>query len=84
MIKTKKLNEIHRWCKKNLPIDNSLVALELILFVTEQHESSNQITIKHLFSSLEHSYTGLRHHYKRLIDDGWLEHDEDRGDKRIK
>jgi DNA-binding MarR family transcriptional regulator len=50
----------------------------------KSYEIKEEITVKQLYSSLPHSYTGLRLHYKRLIDDGWFEQVPDRGDRRVK
>ena len=70
--------------KENLPINDSFVAYDLILFIAIQFEENQHISVKHLFSSFPHSYSAVREHYKRLIHDGYLVHKLDEKDRRIK
>jgi DNA-binding MarR family transcriptional regulator len=69
---------------KYLPIQNSLIAYDLILWLSIHNYSRGHITVKQLFNSLPHSATAVRYHYKRLINDGWIENYMDAKDKRIK
>jgi DNA-binding MarR family transcriptional regulator len=69
---------------KHLPIQNSLIAYDLILLLSIHNYAQGHITVKQLFNSLPHSATAVRYHYKRFIDDGWLENYSDAKDKRIK
>jgi len=80
----KSIFNLNQWVEENLPIDNSLIAYDLILLLSIYSLSNNKINVKILFSSLPHSPTGIRHHYQRLINDGWIEHYLDTKDKRIK
>ena len=73
-----------RWCDENLPIENSLIAYDLMLELTLRQAQNRKQTIKQFFSSLPHSYTAVRQHYNRLINDGWIEHEKDSLDGRIK
>ncbi len=75
---------LHQWVKENLPIENSLIAYDLILLLSIHSYSNNKISVKNLFSSLPHSPTAIRYHYQRLINDGWIEHYLDAKDRRIK
>jgi DNA-binding MarR family transcriptional regulator len=75
---------LNQWVKENLPIENSLIAYDLILLLSIYSYSKNNINVKNLFSSLPYSHTAIRHHYQRLINDGWIEHYLDTKDKRIK
>jgi hypothetical protein len=72
------------WCKLNLPTEDSLVAYDIILIVAISHYTKIPLPVKSLFSSTTHSYTALRHHYNRFIDDGWIKHELSEKDKRIK
>ena len=75
---------LRSWCKDNLPIENSLIAYDLILVLAINNYAKNNISIKELFASVPHSYTAVRGHYLRFVNDGWVEHYLDESDKRIK
>jgi len=75
---------LRSWCKDNLPIENSLIAYDLILILAINNYAENNISIKELFASVPHSYTAVRGHYLRFVNDGWVEHYLDESDKRIK
>jgi DNA-binding MarR family transcriptional regulator len=75
---------LHQWVKENLPIENSLIAYDLILLLSIHSYSNNTVSVKNLFSSLPHSPTAIRYHYQRLLNDGWIEHHQDAKDRRIK
>lgn len=70
--------------KETLPMSDSLIAYDLILFIAITFSEERPLTVKQLFTSLPHSYTALRHHYNRLLEDGYVVHKPDNGDKRIK
>jgi DNA-binding MarR family transcriptional regulator len=75
---------LNQWVKENLPIENSLIAYDIFLLLSINSYSNNKISVKNLFTSLPHSPTAIRHHYQRLINDGWIEHYLDPKDKRVK
>jgi hypothetical protein len=72
------------WCKSNLPIEDSLVAYDIVLIIAISHYTKSPLSVKNLFSSMPHSYTATRYHYSRFISEGWLEHEGNEKDKRIK
>ena len=76
--------ELRAWCSKHLPIENSLIAYDLLLLLSIHNYSNGHITVKQLFASLPYSYTAVRGHYQRYVNDGWIEHYPDIKDKRIK
>jgi len=75
---------LRTWCKDHLPTENSLIAYDLILVLAINNYAKNNISIKELFASVPHSYTAVRGHYLRFINDGWIEHYSDEADQRIK
>lgn len=75
---------LRRWVQENLPIENSLIAYDLILLLSIHNYSNGRITVKQLFGSLPHSPTAIRHHYQRFLDDGWIELYPDLEDRRIR
>lgn len=70
--------------QKYLPIDNSLIAYDLILLLSIHNYSEGHITVKQLFRSLPYSSTAIRYHYTRFITDGWIEIYRNVQDKRVK
>lgn len=70
--------------QKYLPIENSLIAYDLILLLSIHNYSKGHITVKQLFKSLPHSTTAIRYHYTRFINDGWIEVYSNLEDKRVK
>jgi len=76
--------ELRQWSAEHLPIDNSLIAYDLMLLLSIHTYANSRITVKQLFASLPHSATAVRHHYQRFVDEGWIEHWPDPKDKRIK
>ena len=69
---------------EHLPIQNSLIAYDIILLLSIHNYAQGNITVKQLFNSLPHSATAVRYHYSRFIKDGWVETYMDTKDKRIK
>lgn len=68
----------------SLPIDQSLVALDIIYSVMGKHLEGNPSPVKNVLADVPHSPTGVRYHYKRLLADGWLETEPCDYDSRIK
>ena len=79
-----KMLALRKWCKQNLPTDDSMIAYELILLLAEAHYDVRELTIKQTFSSLPYSYTPVRQHYKRFLKDGWITLVPNANDKRVK
>ena len=79
-----KLSALRGCGEDHLPIDKSLVAYDLLLQVMIAYKTNQTLTVKTLFASVPHSYTAIRHHYKRLLKDEWLSHRSDQFDARIK
>jgi DNA-binding MarR family transcriptional regulator len=75
---------LRAWCQQHLPIENSFIAYDLLLLLSIHHYSNGRITVKQLFASLPYSYTAVRVHYQRYVNEGWIEHYPDATDKRIK
>lgn len=68
----------------SLPIGHSFIPYDILLAVIKGDEFGNDLTVKALFASLPHSDMGIRYHFKRLIESGWIHlHNGDK-DTRIK
>ena len=78
LIKLRELTAIH------LPIGHSFIPYDILLVVVEGSISNNQLTVKALFTTLPYSDMGLRYHYRRLVDSGWIEVKPSSNDKRSK
>jgi len=79
-----KVQAVRKWGKENLPLYESVIANDLIIFLAIEFVSGKPLTVKRLFASLPYSYTAVRQHYKKLFKDGWVIHVADENDKRIK
>ena len=75
-----KWGELHTWLRAHLPIANSYVATDILFLVAIE----SRLKVKDLFTSLPHSYTAVRQHYKRLLEEKWIEQIADVNDKRVK
>jgi hypothetical protein len=79
----RKLHQLRRAISKSLPIENSLIPLDLLLEASIGNDLNNH-SIKSLFISLPHSNMGLRYYFQQLIDSNFLEINNSETDKRIK
>ena len=50
---------LRSWCKDNLPIENSLIAYDLILVLAINNYAKNNISIKELFASVPHELLSI-------------------------
>ncbi len=75
-----KWGELHGWLRANLPIANSYVATDILFLVAIE----NKLKVKELFTSLPYSYTAIRQHYKRLLEEHWIVQIADKEDRRVK
>lgn len=79
-----KVQAVRSWGRDNLPLYESVIANDLIIFLAVEFVRGKPLTVKRLFASLPYSYTAIRQHYKKLFKDGWVIHISDENDKRIK
>jgi hypothetical protein len=77
-----RVSQLKKWIYTNLPIGGSFVAFDILLLMAQPNKK--ELTVKDFFSSLPHSYTAVRQHYSRLIDEGFLIHSYRVSDKRVK
>lgn len=78
------VQRLRRWGKENLPLYESTIANDIIIFLAIEFVRQQSLTVKQLFASLPYSYTAIRQHYKKLLQDGWIKIISDATDKRIK
>lgn len=76
--------EMRARAAKYLPIDNSLIPFDLLFKISMAHWAGTELTIKSLFADLPHSEMGMRYHYRRLLEKGWIQVFPSPSDKRSK
>ena len=54
------------------PVGSSLVILDILMFVLTEYLHERPLTMKRLLLSLDLSHTGFRYHFKKLVDDNWI------------
>lgn len=67
-----------------LPIGHSYIPYDILMTVIHSSINNNELTVKALFASLPYSSMGLRYHFRRLLDRGWIELESDKVDARVK
>jgi hypothetical protein len=67
-----------------LPIGHSFIPYDILITVVDSHTNNKELTVKALFASLPYSDMGLRYHFRKLLNDGWIELQPMNGDKRVK
>ena len=68
----------------HLPIGHSFIPYDILITVVDGCTNDKELTVKALFASLPYSDMGLRYHFKKLIDTGWIELHATNGDARVK
>lgn len=75
---------IRFWEEKNLPLSQSRIAFDLLLFIANCHYSDTHLTLKYLFNSLNYSERGVRYVLEQFVNNGWCEVVGSTSDKRFR
>lgn len=67
-----------------LPLHNSFIPFDLLFKIGLAHIENDELTLKALFTGLTHSEMGMRHHFRRLLANGWIEVQPSPHDRRSK
>lgn len=67
------LMQVRAWQEKNLPIEFSLLAYDLLICACFHTLSGSPLNYKQIFLSLPYSKNGIRNQLNKFIADGWLE-----------
>jgi hypothetical protein len=67
-----------------MPIASSLIAQEILLCILKYHFNGKALSVKQLFASLPYSTMGIRYHFNKLIEKGWIDLKNGDKDKRLK
>jgi DNA-binding MarR family transcriptional regulator len=78
------LLRIRKASRDNLPFGHSNIPFDILVVVSYYENLGQKLTVKNLFANLNYSETGLRLHFRRLINKGWLKLEIDISDKRSK
>lgn len=72
------------WERENLPLNNSLIPLELLLFLAICQAEGKRLTVKGLTSSSAYSVLGAGIHMRRLQSEGYITLEQDSADLRVR
>ena len=75
---------IRRQSAAHLPIGHSFIPYDILVTVVDCFTSNTELTVKALFATLPYSDMGLRYHFRKLVDTGWIELHTTNGDARVK
>jgi len=78
------LTLIRKQSAAHLPIGHSFIPYDILVTVVDSFLSDKALTVKALFATLPYSDMGLRYHFRKLIDTGWIELHAINGDARVK
>ena len=68
----------------HLPIGHSFIPYDILITVVINFTNDKELTVKALFATLPYSDSGLRYHFQKLVDTGWIELHAVNGDARVK
>ena len=71
------------WERENLPLNNSLITLEMLLFLGICEAEGKRLTVEGLRSSLAFNTLGAGIHMRRLQREGYIKLEQDRTDRRV-
>ena len=75
---------IRKQSAAHLPIGHSFIPYDILVTVVDSFTSEKELTVKALFATLPYSDMGLRYHFRKLVDTGWIELHAVNGDARVK
>lgn len=75
---------IRKQSAAHLPIGHSFIPYDILVTVVDSFTSDKELTVKALFATLPYSDMGLRYHFRKLVDTGWIELHAVNGDARVK
>lgn len=78
------LMQVRAWQEKNLPIEFSLLAYDLLICACFHTLSGSPLNYKQIFLSLPYSKNGIRNQLNKFIADGWLEIRQKDTDARVR
>jgi hypothetical protein len=78
------LAQIRKETAAHLPIGHSFIPYDILVTVVVSFTNNKELTVKALFATLPYSDSGLRYHFQKLIDTGWIELQAANSDARAK
>lgn len=78
------LQKIRLVTSSHLPIGHSTIPYDIFLHLLRCNAIEEKTTVKSLFTCLPYSDMGVRYHFNRLIENGWIDLATDNHDLRVK
>lgn len=78
------LMQVRAWQEKNLPIEFSLLAYDLLICACFHTLSGSPLNYKQVFLSLPYSKNGIRNQLNKFVAGGWLEVQTKHTDARVR
>jgi hypothetical protein len=78
------LTLVRKQSAAHLPIGHSFIPYDILVTVMDSFSNDRELTVKALFATLPYSDMGLRYHFRKLVDSGWIELHAVSGDARVK
>ena len=78
------LMQVRAWQEKNLPIEFSLLAYDLLICACFHTVSGSPLNYKQIFLTLPYSKNGIRNQLNKFIAEGWLEIRHKDADARVR
>lgn len=75
---------IRKQTAAHLPIGHSFIPYDILVTVVDNFTNDKELTVKALFATLPYSDMGLRYHFRKLVETGWIELHAVNGDARVK
>ena len=76
--------QVRAWQDKNLPIEFSLLAYDLLICACFHTVSGSPLNYKQIFLTLPYSKNGIRNQLNKFIAEGWLEIRHKDADARVR
>jgi len=62
----------------------SRIRYDILIWLSASWSSGTRLTVKQLYAQLPHSDSAIRQHFDLLLDEGWIELEDDNSDRRIR
>ncbi len=81
---TEAMLAVRDWEEENLPMEQSALTFDLLTVTAHHTVVGTPLTLKHLFTLLNYSESGIRKQLRRCIREGWITLNSVSNDKRVR
>jgi hypothetical protein len=81
---TEAILTVRDWEEENLPMERSALTYDLLAVTAHHTVVGTPLSLKHLFTLLNYSESGVRKQLRRCIRDGWINLESVTNDKRVR